>query len=607
MSEQLPKATFVYDGDCGICREWVNYWRQITGDTVEYRPYQEAAADYPQIRIDDLEQSVHLIETDGSIRKGAEATFSLYTGRPPHSLLPWLYHHLPGFAALSEGSYRFFARHRKLLACLTRLFWGRDMKPVQYSLTRWLFLRLLGCVYLAAFASLGLQITGLIGSNGILPLTGYLDALQEHYGYRAWLQAPMIFWLHAGNGFLQLVCWGGAVLSLLVIFNRCTVPALLVLFGLYLSLFHAGQVFTGYQWDLLLLEAGFLAILLPTGSAVVIWLYRWLAFRFLFLSGIVKILSGDQTWDSLRALHFHFETQPLPTPLAWYAHHLPDRLLTAATAATLIIEVVLVFLIFAPRRFRLLFAWLVIAFQSSILLTGNYNFFNFLTIGLCLFLMDDAHIRSLMPGKVFNKRPFGRTRAPGKRTLAMVVLIAVMVIYSGVEQFVHMVGGGRRAETGPLTELLQPLHIVNSYGLFAVMTTLRHEIVIEGTSDGRAWQAYEFKYKPGDPGRAPPFNIPHQPRLDWQMWFAALRDPDRTTWFGNFLVRLLQDEPAVTKLLADNPFPVEPPRAVRARFYEYHFTTPAQAGSGDNWWQRTLVGDYYPAIALRQEVRNGGD
>lgn len=599
-------SLLIYDGDCSICREWVDYWRCITGAKVSYRPYQEAAADYPGISRQEFEAAVQLIAADGSRCSGARACLELYRDKPPYFILLWLYNYLPGFAPASEACYGFLSRHRGLLAFFTHLFWGKKFRPVEFHITSWIFLRLLGLIYCSAFLSLLVQITGLIGADGILPLQDYLNAARTALGSSARFHLPMIFWFYVSDGFLLFVCAAGAVLSLFIVFNFLTRTALVINFVLYLSLVYGGQQFMSYQWDMLLLESGFLAIFASRGSHITAWLYRWLVFRFMFLGGIVKILSRDPTWDNLTALHFYFETQPLPSPLAWYAHHLPGFLLNGAVAATLIIEIILPFLIFTPRRFRIIAACCCIVFQACIILTGNYNFFNLLTITLCLFLFDDAVLQNLVPS-FLQKRITAAQKPPAKKTATVFLcLFAAVVFYSSSEQLMLVLHQDREQRPSALTRLLAPLQIVNNYGPFAVMTTLRYEIQIEGSNDKQQWLPYEFRYKPGDPARHLSWNIPHQPRLDWQMWFAALSSPDTNAWFRNLLIRLLQNKKSVTGLFARNPFPDHAPGFVRARFYEYHFTTPGQRKKTGDIWKRRLVAEYYPAVSLKENLNTSG-
>src|ERR1700733_993180 len=344
------RPTLVYDGDCTICRRWVNYWQELTGDRVLFRPFQEAAPDFPTIPREAFRRSIQYIELDGRVFSGAAATFQVLRHAPRRAAWWWCYEHIAGFATLSEWAYTFFAQRRGLLSAVTKTLWGPVLHAEHYTLVSWFFLRLLGAIYIAAFASLAVQILGLVGHDGILPLTEYLAAAHAALGATAYWFLPTLFWLNSTDTALVAGTIVGVVLGALVVVDKWTRPALIGLFVLYLSCVYAGQDFMNFQWDALLLEAGFLAIFLTTGSRIVVWLYRWLLFRFLFLAGIVKLLSGDPTWHGLTALEYHFWTQPLPTPLAWYAAQLPARTLMAGTAATLLVELGVVFLIFLPRR-----------------------------------------------------------------------------------------------------------------------------------------------------------------------------------------------------------------------------------------------------------------
>ena len=353
-----------------------------------------------------------------------------------------------------------------------------------------------------------------------------------------------------------------------------------------------------YQWDTFLLEGGFLALVLSFARMPGIWLLRWLLFRFMFMSGVVKLLSGDPNWWNLSALSYHFVTQPLPTPVAWYAAQLPATALRFATGAVFFIELGLPFLIFAPRRLRFCAAFGILLLQLSIVLTGNYNWFNIQTMWLCLPLFDDAALRRLLPARLLRLLPVAAVERPRPRAAALAVgALTFLIVFCSLVEMDLRFGGNPPAFAQKIDRFAEPLHIVSSYGLFAVMTTRRDEIVIEGSSDGIEWREYEFRYKPGDLFRAPPWNMPHQPRLDWQMWFAALEDPRRLPWFWRFLQRLLENERSVTALLRKNPFPDKPPVYVRAEFYDYAFTDEAGKATG-RWWERHLLGPYFPVVAL---------
>ena len=530
------RPLLVYDGDCGFCGYWARYWQKLTGDRVDYRPYQEVAAQYPAIPLAEFQRAVQYIAPDGHHASAAEASFLTLSHAPGKGFWLALYRKLPGFAALSELAYAFIAAHRPAFYRVSLLLWGRDYGPPRYDLVSSLFLRLFGLIYLSAFVSFGVQAQGLIGSHGILPLAELVDALASRFGAGALLpDADGVLverqrFRHPGRvlGRRGALAAAGS--------QSPAAPEPVSAYVLYLSLLYAGQVFMTYQWDTFLLEAGFLALLLSFAPAPGIWLLRWLLFRFMFMSGVVKLLSGDPNWWNLSALSYHFLTQPLPTPLAWYAAHLPPRVLTFATGATFVIELVLPFLIFCPRRLRFFAAFGILLLESCILLTGNYNWFNLQTMLLCLLLFDDAALQRILPQRL-------RAAAAGTRAAARAATggygrrrrLALLIVFCSLVEMDARFGGSPPAAAQAIDRLIEPLHIVSSYGLFAVMTTQRNEIVIEGSDDGVDWRDYEFRYKPGDVARRPPWNIPHQPRLDWQMWFAALDDPQQLPWFWRFL------------------------------------------------------------------------
>ena len=604
----MPDArpTLIYDGDCGICKYWVRYWRGLTRGRVDYRAYQDAAGDYPHIALDAFRRAIQFIEPDGQVYSGAAATYRVLRYAPGLGWWWWLYTHVPGFAPAAEWAYQFFARRRGLLNHLTRLLWGPALEPARYDWVSWVFVRLLGLIYIAAFASLGVQILGLVGSAGVLPIEPYLRAMHQQFGSTAYRVLPTLFWLNASDTALVAGTVIGVALGALVTLGIAVRAALIGLFALYLSYIYAGRVFMTFQWDLLLLEAGFLAIFLTGRSRIVVWLYRWLVFRYLFMSGAVKLLSGDATWRNLTALEYHFETQPLPTPLAWYAAHLPHWALVSGTVATFVVELGLVFLIFAPRRLRAAAAWGVIGFQLLILLTGNYNFFNLLTMFLCLFLFDDAALRTVLPTRLV-VRLTERVWRPGRSATMIATVLALIVVPIGTDRVWQLFSRSDIPVVGALTTAVEPLLIVNPYGLFSIMTTTRPEIVVEGSDDGQGWREYEFRYKPGALSRRPPWNIPHQPRLDWQMWFAALGGAWPPPWFGGFMRGLLENSSPVLSILSSNPFSDRPPKYVRALLYDYRFADRQTHAATGQWWVRRLEGHYFPAVSLAEFERSHVD
>ena len=596
-----PRPLLVYDGDCGFCGYWARDWQKLTGDRVQYRPDQEVLAQYPTISQAEFQRAVQFIAPDGHRASAAEASFLTLSHARGKGFWLSLYRHLPGFAAVSERAYAFIAAHRPAFFRITLLLWGRSYEPPRHDLVAFLFLPLFGLVYLSAFVSFAVQTQGLIGSHGILPLADFVHALAGPLGWERFFLAPMVFWLSDSDLAITAVCWAGAGLSLLLVFDLLPRLSLFLLYALYLSLFYAGQVFMNFQWDTFLLETGFVAVLLSFATAPGIWLLRWLLFRFVFMSGVVKLLSGDPNWWNLSALSYHFLTQPLPTPLAWYAAQFPPGLLTIATGGMFFVELVLPFLIFCPRRLRFVAAFGILLLQTCILVTGNYNWFNLQTMLLCLALFDDAALRKILArGLARRLEPLARDRAPQPATAVVINAVAALIVFCSLVEMDERFGGTPLAAAEAIDRLLAPLQLVSAYGLFAVMTTRRHEIVIQGSPDGVEWRDYEFRYKPGDVARAPRWNIPHQPRLDWQMWFAALDNPQRLPWFSRFIERLLENEPTVTALLEKNPFPDKPPVYVRAQLYDYTYAGSEERVKG-RWWNRRLLGLYYPVVRLNGE------
>jgi predicted DCC family thiol-disulfide oxidoreductase YuxK len=601
----------IFDGDCGFCRRWIARWRQTTGNSVEYAPYQEVAAFFPEIPPADFRKSVQLVEPGGARSEGARAIFQSLSYAPHCAWALWCYRHLPLARPLSEALYRLIASHRDAAARATQLLWGEHLEKPEYAIACVIFLRSLGLIFLIAFCSLWLQISGLIGHNGILPLAPYLNAVRQHTGPERYYLLPTLSWLNASDGFTHLLCGCGALVSLALTLGIAPAPCLLALWVLYLSLASDCRDFLGFQWDALLLESAFLAAFLAPlrswlhagvggHSRFFLFLLKWLLFRLMFSSGFVKLASGDETWHHLSALRFHFETQPLPTWIGWYVHQAPDTLKTAMVAAMYFVELVVPFFIFAPRRLRLGAFSLLLLLQVAIAATGNYAFLNLLTVALCLLLLDDRIWPRNWQDRILGdlkSRPAARSGKWPHWILvpcATGVLAITSVVFTGTL-------GLEAIRPRPLILMsreVAPLRTFNHYGLFAIMTTSRPEIIIEGSNDGESWLPYSFKYKPVNPGGRPAFVAPYQPRLDWQMWFAALGRYEESPWFENLMVRLLQGSPEVLALLAGNPFPNQPPRFIRASYFTYRFTPLSERARNGSWWSRELLGLYYPARFL---------
>jgi len=518
-----------------------------------------------------------------------------------------------------------------------------ELAPPTYALTRWLFLRLLAVVFLIAFVSYRVQLDGLIGSRGILPAADLMKSVQGLGAHGMW-RVPTLCWLGASDAFVHALAGAGTILSLVLLAGVGDGPVLLVLWAIYLSLVVVGQEFFSFQWDILLLETAltslFLApwtprLRLPSSEDQVprggLWLVRALLFKLMFLSGITKLICLDPTWWNLTALDYHYVTQPLPVWTSYYAHHLPHDFQRASVAVMFAIELGVPFFVVGPRRLRIAGAFALLGFQCLIAGTGNYGFFNVLTMVLCVTWLDDAFLLRVVPGrwraKLGARLPRDRAVAIEPRRnatlraghLAYGLAVAVVAYASSLTLVEEMVrtrppgrigglagtlldGGAAYVDAGSwLMTLVAPLRSISGYGLFRSMTTSRPEIAIETSDDASHWHEVVFRYKPGDVNRRPRFVAPHQPRLDWQMWFAALGRYQQNSWLVYFGYRLLDGSPEVLRLLDRNPFPSRPPRYVRAILYDYHFTDRKTRRRTGAWWRREPKSVYLPPISLRDK------
>lgn len=480
-----------------------------------------------------------------------------------------------------------------------------DSSRPTYAVSSWLFARALGAVLFVAFVSLGVQAKGLFGANGVTPISMLVEQAKSA-GHSFW-QHPSALWWGSGDAMISAVWIFGAIAALALLLGLLPKLALAVAWFAYLSFVSLGWPFMSFQWDALLLEASFTAFFFvplrvwdrprghPAPHPIARWALWWLLFRLVFRSAWVKLASGDAAWADLSALSYHYWTQPLPTVLGWYANLLPDWFQKLSCALMFAVEFAAPALIFLPwawaRRFA---AATIVALMVLIALTGNYGFFNLLTIVLCIPLMDDRSLARIVPGR-FDGKP-----APDRMTKwnAWPGFAPALVIALSATIFVMGTFGQR------LPRSLAPIYrfsTFNNYGLFSVMTTERPEIEIEGSSDGENWRPYVFRYKPGPLDRAPVWTTPHQPRLDWQMWFAALGDYRRNVWLGNLMRRLLQGEPTVLALLDENPFEDEPPKQIRAVIYRYEFTDRDEHTATANWWKRGERALYAPILGVEIE------
>ncbi|MFI8825282.1 lipase maturation factor family protein [Streptomyces sp. NPDC053431] len=463
-----------------------------------------------------------------------------------------------------------------------------------YWLSRILFQRGLAGLYLVAFLSAALQFRALIGERGMLPVPEYVRLVPAR-------RAPSLFQWRYSDRLFATVAWGGAGLALAMAAGAGDAVPLpvsmllwLLLWGLYLSIVNVGQTWYSFGWESLLLETGFLAVLLgndDTGPPVlVLFLLRWLLFRVEFGAGLIKI-RGDQCWRDLTCLYHHHETQPMPGPLSWFFHHLPKPLHKVECAANHVVQLGVPVLLFTPQPIATVAAGLMIVTQLWLVLSGNFAWLNWLTIVLALPALDGSLLAGHHP----------QPEAP--LWYVIVVCAATALILFQSRHPVRNLLTRRQA----MNRSFDPLHLVNTYGAFGTVGRVRDEIAVEGTDDPEpdgdtVWREYGFKGKPGDPRRLPRQFAPYHLRLDWLMWFAALSPGYARDWFGPFVERLLAGDRDTLRLLRHNPFPDAPPTHVRARLYRYRYTTWRELRETGAWWHRTLRREYMPPVRLREPV-----
>ncbi|HEX3774130.1 MAG TPA: lipase maturation factor family protein [Polyangiaceae bacterium] len=480
--------------------------------------------------------------------------------------------------------------------------WG--FAPERYQLTRFVFLRFLGLIYVVAFLALVKQWRPLIGSDGLLPASDFLHRVAAQLGSSSagFWRLPSLFWFGSSDGLLGVCAWLGLALSLVVLAGFANAPILALLWLLYLSFVHIGQIFYGYGWESLLCETGFLAIFLvpprsvkPFAGSVpwpVIVLLRWLTFRIMFGAGMIKI-RGDACWTDLSCLAYHYETQPLPNPLSAAFHRLPEKVHEFGVLFNHFAELIAPFGVFGPKRVRYVAGAVIILFQFCLILSGNLAFLNWLTITIAWSCFDDDAFVWLAPKRL---RAIGR-KMPAPLGFARRVVTAGLLALIGLLSLNPIVNllSPRQA----MNASFDPFDLVNTYGAFGSVNRVRNEVVLEGTLDdglapGAHWVEYELPCKPGDPRRRPCIVAPYQLKLDWQLWFAAFSSAGDQPWFLHLVDKLLRGDHIVDPLFALQPFRDRPPRYVRAQFYRYHFAPRSLPGV---YWQRELVGEYLRPVA----------
>ncbi len=579
----------LYDGDCSFCKYWIEQLARLTKDKIEFKPYQNVlgAGTWNGFTREDCKRSIKLY--DSSTGQAYEAAHAAYKALDYAGVaLPFrLYQRLPGFKQLSELVYAVVAWLRPWLSSL-----GSALpRSVDW------FIRCIGFVYLLAFLSLITQVEALFGPRGLSPIPFRQLGID-------WVTAPVLF--------MQVACVLGMVASVLVMLRRFASPALLLNFIIYYCFVQFGSVFMSFQWDGLLLETSFLAGLLHFCSVrgfnlaakLIYYSLLLLLFKLMFLSGIVKLASGDHAWANLSALNYHYQTQPIPNPLSYFVHQLPAWIDSLSCLVMFMIELVLPWLIFS--HWRHIAGWGFIALQLMIIITGNYCFFNSLTIVITLLLFDYNSGRA----KVCSVQGFRAFQPATLLLTPLIVILLAALTYTNLifinRPVAILLKQKPWLDVSANSFLFKPLnfiyrnHLASPYGLFAVMTTERREIIIQGSNDGQKWLDYEFKYKPGDLYRLPALIAPMQPRIDWQMWFAALSPWQQNIWLVNLAMRLLEAEPCITKQLAYNPYSARAPKYIRAVSYRYEYTGLDELLRNGAYWQRSEPRLYLPVLNLRR-------
>lgn len=537
--------------------------------------------------------------------------------------------------------------------------------PPGHLLPRWLFLRALGFIYFSAFYSLVFQIRGLLGPNGILPAGLYLKEVANFLGASRYWYAPTVLWLDSSDRTLFALCSIGMLASLLLVLNVLPRAMLVICFVLFLSFVSAAQDFSGYQSDGMLLAAGFVSwFFAPRGfrpgwgtldppSRASLFLLRLLWLTIYFESGVAKFFGGDPSWRDFTAMDQYYQNGPLPTWIGWYAQQLPHWFHAATAAMTVGIELVVVWMLFLPRRFRIVCFFIVTFLQIGIILTANYAFLNYIVLSLGFLLLDDRFLVQFLPAgwaaevcqnlkhlpapappsaglsasgshtetpepTTANPQPADANEpVPEAATIPLAArgrefaaagslwvagFFLAWILYANVFFILARAFPAAPLPSKPVA-LLEPFRVANQYGLFGRMTWKRFEIEFQGSNDGENWIAYPFRNKPQSPTEAPRIYAPYQPRFDWNLWFASLGNWRENTFVLRTEELLLAGDPQVLSLFASNPFPQGPPKQIRAVLWQYWFTDLATKRSTGMWWRREFLGLYAPALERGPDER----
>jgi hypothetical protein len=531
-----------------------------------------------------------------------------------------------------------------ILRTVRRWFDPEQAAP-DHQISRWIFLRALGLIYFSAFYSLMFQIRGLNGPSGILPATEYLTDVARGLGAQRFWFAPTLLWFSSGSHMLMALCWAGIVASLLIVTNIWPRAMLAVCFACFLSFVSAAGDFSSYQSDGMLLEAGLISLFFVPGGffpgrgnarfppRASLFLLQWEWFRIYFESGVVKLASGDQQWRHLTAMDEYYQNGPLPTWIGWYVQHLPHWFQASTVVATLVMELILVWMLFLPRRWRIVCFFLVTPWQIAVILTANYAFLNYIVLALGFLLLDDRFLLRFVPmhwragllvatklepkaGSDPSSNDLLRASETSLQVqparivhframrLAVTTVVLSWIFYAATLPTLQMFWRGIPLLEAPIAAL-EPFRVANQYGLFAVMTPHRYEIEFQGSNDGDTWVAYPFRYKPQDVNQPPRIYAPYQPRFDWNLWFASLGSWSQYPIVPRTEELLLVNDPDVLQLFAGNPFRDRPPRIVRAVLWQYWFSTMKEKRTQGIWWRRQLLGTYAPTLEIGADGKVG--
>lgn len=472
------------------------------------------------------------------------------------------------------------------------------LDPQNYTISVELFTRLLGLVYFFVYFAFIFQIKGLLGTNGILPIGHFLHFVKNRFGLRSYYLIPSVFWLNSSDRALMSAVLTGTITSILLMGNIYAPLMLSILYVLHLSITSTGQDFLSFGWEMFLLEITFHAIFLSMTAVpnIFIWIsLNFLLFRFHFQAGAVKLLSGDPNWRNLTALAFHYQTQPLPNTQAWYIHKLPMSFHKLSTFFTHAAELIVPFgIIFGNQEIRLAVFFILFGLQAVIWFTGNFSYLNHLTGVFCIILISNTYLYPLLNWTL----PIQESSLP--MDIFLSIIGAILLTIQVINLWNHFFPPNQLFAV--CLRWIQPFHLANRYGIFAVMTTKRYEVIVEGSDDGVTWKEYFFYFKPSEITRRPRRISPFQPRIDWQIWFLPFTNYYTEVWFQNFLYHLLKGTPNVLKLIRHNPFSEKPPQFIRAHLYDYVFSDFKTKKEKGEWWTRTYVKPYSPTLSLKSNL-----